>query len=63
MALSRVFSLQISEHQNIPAILPNYFGHLGKVKVCPPPTKYFCHFTKLFQRAKVCAGKIPVYGG
>ena len=63
MPLSRVFSLQISEHRNIPAILPNYFGHLGKVKRLPPPPKYFCHVTELFQRAKGCAGKIPVYGG
>ena len=32
LPMSRVFSLQIIENRNIPAILPNYFGHLLYVK-------------------------------
>ena len=37
-----VFSRQISENRNIPAILPNYFGYLCNVKSLLASTRILC---------------------
>ena len=58
MPLSRIFPLQISEHRNIPAILPNYFSHLGKVNclpASPASTEIFLPFYRIISEGKrVC---------
>ena len=60
MPFFRVFSLQISEHRNIPAILPNYFGHLCKVKSLPASTEMFLPFYRIISEGNMLVGLVIV---